>query len=163
LQEIIIFIEYTKGIGICPQIKEMCSIYDFRKSRRLRHLDIFDYGTYIDLRITRIKNTKDKVLSIELDFADTHVCYTYLFEAYAIKTLLLSKNHSKTAEHLDISYDIVHSIMHRAVSRGLAQRKTDDVIAKKQMKKMYILKQPICSYIQTKTSILLPQCFTCIN
>ena len=108
---------------------ETCNIYDFRPTRRLRHLDIFDYKTFINVRIPRVKNKKFQISTIDLDWADKRVSYTYLFEGIVIKLLLASKNQSKTAEFFDISFDIIHSIMCRAVKRGLLSRNTTGVLA----------------------------------
>jgi transposase len=45
-----------------------------------------------------------------------------LFEEAVIKVLQMCKNQTKTARHLEISYDIVSSIMKQAVARGLRAR-----------------------------------------
>jgi transposase len=41
----------------------------------------------------------------------------------------MSKNQTKTAEFFDTTFDIVHTIMQRAVSRGLERRNLDDISA----------------------------------
>ena len=128
-KEVDIIIEYIGKKGVCPTTKETCNIYDFRPIRRLRHLDIFDYKTFINVRIPRVKNKKSQISTIDLDWADKRVSYTYLFEGIVIKLLLASKNQSKTAEFFDISFDIIHSIMCRAVKRGMLSRNTAGVLA----------------------------------
>lgn len=128
-KEIDIFIEYTKAIWSCPTGKTECKIYDYRPTRRFRHLDIFEYKTFINGRIPRVINEKLEVNSIELSWAGNRVSYTYLFENRVIEALLMSKNQSKTADFFDTTFDIVHGIMERAVNRGLERRNLDDTLA----------------------------------
>lgn len=128
-KEIDIFIEYTKATWSCPTSKTECKIYDYRPTRRFRHLDIFEYKTFINGRIPRVINEKLEVNSIELSWAGNRVSYTYLFENRVIEALLMSKNQSKTADFFDTTFDIVHGIMERAVNRGLERRNLDDTLA----------------------------------
>jgi len=128
-KEIDIFLEYIKSTGLYPRTNEECKIYDYMNSRRLRHLDIFEYKTFINARVPRVINDKSEINSIELSWADSRVSYTYLFEDKIIETLLLSKNQTKTSDYFDISFDKVHRIMQRAVNRGLTRRKLDGIYA----------------------------------
>ncbi len=128
-KEIDIFLEYTKTTGFCPVTKTECKIYDFRETRRFRHLDLFDYKTYINARIPRVINDKSDVNTIDLIWAGDRVSYTYLFEYRVIESLQTSKNQTKTAKFFDTSFDIVHTIMQRAVCRGLARRNLDGIWA----------------------------------
>lgn len=129
LKEIDIFIEYIETTGICPKTKEECKIYDFRDYRRFRHLDIFEYKTFLNAKLPRVVNKKSEVNTIELSWADKRVSYTYLFEYRVIECLLMSKNQTKTAEYFDTTFDIVHGIMQRAVARGLKSRNLNNIRA----------------------------------
>ena len=128
-KEIDFFLEYIKPTGICPTTKKVCKIYDYKDIRRLRHLDVFEYKTFINARIPRVINDKSEVNNIELSWADSRVSYTYLFEDKIIETLQLSKNQTRTADYFDISFDKVHRIMQRAVNRGIARRKLSGIYA----------------------------------
>jgi len=97
-------------------------LYDFRDSCRIRHLDLFEYKTFINVRIPRVINSKTDINSIELSWADERVRFTYLFESRVIEALQMSKNQTKTAKYFDTTFDIVHNIMKRAVVRGLARK-----------------------------------------
>jgi transposase len=55
--------------------------------------------------------------------------YTHSFENRVIEMLLISKNQTKTADFFDTSYDIIHGIMERAVSRGLSRRDLNGIRA----------------------------------
>ena len=127
IKEIDIFIEYTNSTGYFPETKELLSIYDYGSSRRIRHLDLFEYKCYLNARIPRVKNGKLGVRNIVLKWADERVSFSYLFECRVIEALLMSKNQTKTAEFFDSSFDIVHNIMKRAVERGLIRRNLDGI------------------------------------
>lgn len=128
-KEIDIFIKYNKSTVICRNKNTECRIYDFRKTRRIRHLDILDYQTYINVRLPRSINNNSEINTIKLDWLDDRVSYTYLFECKVISILQSTKNQTKSAKELNVSYDIIHRIMERAVLRGLARRNLDDVKA----------------------------------
>jgi len=128
-KEVDIYLEYTKLTGLCPRTKEECKIYDFRDMRRIRHLDIFEYKTFINVRLPRVKGSDSNIRTIELTWADARVSYTNLFENKVIEALLMSKNQTKTAAFFDTSFDIIHSIMERAVARGLCRRNLNDTRA----------------------------------
>ncbi len=129
IKEIDIFIEYTNSTGYFPETKELLNVYDYGSSRRIRHLDLFEYKCYLIARIPRVKNNKLEVRNIVLKWADERVSFSYLFESRVIEALLMSKNQTKTAEFFDSSFDIVHHIMKRGVDRGLLRRNLDEVIA----------------------------------
>ena len=122
VDEIDIFIEYNSSQGICPHTKQVCSIYDLRENRRWRHLNIMQYKTYINCRVPRVINDDNKISTIEVPWSDYSSRYTYLFEEAVIKLLKMCKNQTKTAIHLEVSYDIVSRIMKQAVERGIAKR-----------------------------------------
>jgi len=128
-KEIDIFLKYSKSTGICTITKKECKIYDYGESRRFRHLDVFAYQTYINVRIPRVINDKSEVSTIDLSWAGERVSFTYLFEMKVIEALNMSKNQTKTAIYLNTTFDIVHGIMQRAVARGLKRRDLDDIYA----------------------------------
>ena len=122
LKEVDIFLAYNQKTGIFPGSSNMLPIYDFNTIRRIRHLDVFDYLTYINFKAPRVKNEKGEIKQIDIGWVDSRVSYSYKFESKVIEALLLSKNQSKTAEFFDTTFDIVHGIMLRAVKRGLNKR-----------------------------------------
>ncbi len=128
-KEIDISIEYCKSTGICPKTQKESKIYDFGDSRRIRHLDLFEYKTFINFRLPRVKNENSIIRSIELSWVDSRVSYTNLFENKVIEALLMSKNQTRTAAFFDTTFDIIHSIMLRAVSRGISRRDLSDIRA----------------------------------
>lgn len=127
MKEIDVYIEYQKSTGLSSEEDVECAIYDYGEMRRIRHLDLFEYKTYIDVRMPRLINAKSEICTMKLGWAGSRVSYSYMFEHKVIKTLMLSKNQTKTAEYFDTSFDIIHGIMKRAVARGLERRTLDGV------------------------------------
>ena len=125
-KEIDIYIEYVSAVGLCSKTLKECVIYDYGEERRIRHLDLFEYKTYLNVRIPRVKNDNSEVTIMKLDWASSRVSYSYLFEIKIIEALLMSKNQTKTADFFDTTFDIVHGIMLRAIERGLLNRTLDD-------------------------------------
>ena len=125
-KEIDIYIEYNSPVGLCSKTLKECKIYDYGESRRIRHLDLFEYKTYLNVRIPRVINDKSDVTIMKLEWADNRVSYSFLFETRIIQALLMSKNQTKTALFFDTSFDIIHGIMLRAIDRGLLKRTLDD-------------------------------------
>ena len=128
-KEVDIYIEYTKTTGFFPGTQTDCKIYDFKRIRRLRHLDLFEYKTFINARLPRVRNDKREIRTIELSWAGERLNYTHLLENRIIEMLLISKNQTKTADYFDTTYDIIHGIMERAVTRGLAYRNLNGIRA----------------------------------
>lgn len=129
LKEVDIFLIFNKKTGLFPGSKEEYPIYDSNSYRRVRHLDVFDYVTFINFKAPRVKNEKGEIRQIDIGWIDGRVSYSYKFENKVIEALLLSKNQSKTADFFGTTFDIVHSIMLRAVHRGLLRRNLTEMPA----------------------------------
>jgi transposase len=128
-KEVNLYLRYKKAFAPYPGSEEEYRIYDYTPERQIRHLDIFEYKVFLNVRIPRVKNNKSEIGTIELGWAGQRVSYTYLFEGRVIETLQMSKNQTKTADYLETTFDIVHGIMKRAVARGLSRRGLDGTLA----------------------------------
>ena len=126
-KELYLHICYTKPTAICPRTNEDSKIYDYGQERTIRHLDLFEYKTYLRFRLPRVINSSKEISSIKTSFSDERVSYTFLLENKVINVLQATGNQSKTAALFDLSFDIVHGIMQRAVSRGLMRRSLDGI------------------------------------
>jgi transposase len=122
-KEIDLYITYQSALAS----KDKSFLYDYKPIRRIRHLDLVDCKLFLNVKIPRFKDENGNVRALELKWADKRVSYSYLFESKVITLLEISKNKTKTADYFDISFDIVHSIMQRAVERGLSKRRLNDV------------------------------------
>lgn len=126
-KEVDIDLEFVDKRCFYTEKESNCVIYDYGQARRIRHLDLFDYKSYLNFRTPRAKLSNGDIRIIPLNFSDERVSFSFDFETKVIRTLELSKNQSKTAKYLNTSFEIVHNIMKRAVERGLDRRELDDV------------------------------------
>ena len=126
-KELYLEIRYTKPTGMCPIRNEESRIYDLGQDRTIRHLDLFEYKTFLRFRLPRVINSSKEISSIKTSFADERVSYTFLLENRVIELLQATNNQSKTADFMGLSFDVVHGIMQRAVSRGLERRSLEGI------------------------------------
>lgn len=137
--EVDIEIIYKSNKGHCPECGIEYDIYDHRKKRRWRHLDTCQMKTYLTCKTPRIRCKEHGVKTIKVPWSESSSRTTILFERFAIDLLLASKNQTKVAKILRISFDMLHHIMSKAVERGLSRREDEDIkhigIDEKSMKK----------------------------
>lgn len=122
IEEVDVFVEYVGKKADNPSTFETCAIYDHAPIRRWRHLDTMQYKTYINCCVPRIKDSTGKVKTIKVPWADEYERHTYLFERLAIDILQSTKNQTKTAQLLRCGFNVINSIMHNSVARGLNRR-----------------------------------------
>ena len=65
--------------------------------------------------------------TIAVPWAGKHSRFTLLFEVFAIEVLCACANVSPAAGLLGLSWDAMHSIIERAVERGLDRRSLDNI------------------------------------
>lgn len=111
----------------CPECGKGSVIYDHRDERQWRHLDTMQFQTIIHCRIPRVKCAAHGVKSIDIPWAEPGSRFTALFERLAIDVLLACLNQTKAKELLRLSWDEVHHIQEKAVSRGLNRRGDGDL------------------------------------
>ena len=95
-------------------------IFDFRHERSWRHLDMWQYKTILEARIPRYHDGEE-VKSVAVPRALPNSRMSWLMEK-TIETLLSTKNQTKTARLLRLTFEQVHGVMLRAVERGLDKR-----------------------------------------
>jgi transposase len=123
LMSVDIYLDYVPADGIFPGTDKRVKVYDFGDLRRVRHLDIFDFQTYVNFRTPRVKNEeKTEIRNVEIGWVSERVSFSLKFECKVIDTLKMSKNKTQTASYLNTTFDIVDSIQKRAVARGLQRR-----------------------------------------
>ena len=91
VKEIDIYVEFTDDVSFFPGTKEVVKVYDRGPMRRIRHLDLFEYKTFINARIPRVKNKESDIRNIALSWADERVSFSSLFESKVIEVLQMSK------------------------------------------------------------------------
>lgn len=85
------------------------------------------FQTIIHCRIPRVQCSEHGIKSIDIPWAEPGSRFTALFERLAIDVLLACLNQTKAKELLRLSWDEVHHIQGKAVSRGLSRRGSGDL------------------------------------
>lgn len=113
-----LYVEHDKGIRFpCPKCNEFCSIYDHAPEREFRHLNVFNFKTYIHVRIPRVNCPKDGIDQIEHGLADPNSTVTYDFEKMVID-LELECSIESISRILNVEWHLCQRIQERAVDRG---------------------------------------------
>lgn len=106
----------------CPHCQALCPVHDHAPERRWRHLDALQYRTFLTARSPRVKCPEHGVSGVALPWADFSARWTIDLECKTIDTLEACASLSAAAKLLNLSWDMLQSIMSSAVARGLARR-----------------------------------------
>ncbi len=117
-----ILVEHLGGPVTCHECNGKCTIADHAPERAWRHLDTMQFETRLRARVPRADCPTCGVKTAEVPWAGKHSRFTLMFEAFAIDVLKACGSVKAAAELLKLDWDSVHSIMERAVSRGLERR-----------------------------------------
>ena len=112
----------------CPLCNKVSPVYDHREEREWRHLDSCQFKTILVASLPRINCPKHGIHTIDVPWSNLNSRFTLLFEAFAIDVLGLAKVQVAAARLLRLSPSQVHSIMCRAVARGLSERDSTESI-----------------------------------
>lgn len=123
-KEAYIYLKYSNAKYYDPETEEEVALYDHSKERIWRHLDIWDYSTYIVSKVPRVSCRDGGVKQIKLGWSGSHNRHTYSFEIRVIDTLLATKNQTKTSELMRCSFRLVNRIIHQCTERGMQRRST---------------------------------------
>jgi transposase len=107
---------------------ELCKVYDHSPVREWRHLDTMQYRTFLRCKLPRIITSSGKVKTVQPNWASDYGRTTFLFETAVIDLLKASKNQTKTAQLMRCGFNVVNSIMHRSVKRGMDRRSYDQIV-----------------------------------
>ena len=114
-------VSYSASRGPCPECSASSKKHD-SVTRRWRHLDMWDYQTWVVCRVPRVKCEEHGVRRIEVPWADGWARFTSRFECTVIDWLK-EASMLAVAKQMGLSWDEVAGIQERAVKRGLARRK----------------------------------------
>src|SRR5215470_16290209 len=116
--EIHVYLEHQSWDWTCAECGQKCSLYDHQAERRWRHLDTCQYRTILHAQPPRSDCPSHGPRTVKLAWAEPGSRFTALFEALAINWLKQASQKA-VAGQLKLSWDEIHSIMDRAVRRGL--------------------------------------------
>ena len=125
--QVVIRLAFVGGSVCCPECNKQCARHDTAPERTWRHLDTMQFKTEIRAAVPRSKCAKCDVKTIAVPWAGKHSRFTWMFEAVAIKVLQAAANVKRAAELLGLSWEAMHSIIERAVDRGLARRNLEAI------------------------------------
>jgi len=126
-KRVVIKISFAGSIRSCAVCNDVCPQADLAPERKWRHLDTMQFATEIHARVPRTKCSACGVKTIAVPWAGKHSRFTLLFEAFAIEVLSACANVSRAAGLLGLSWQGMHSIIERAVDRGLDRRSLDNI------------------------------------
>ena len=125
--EVHIYLGHDSGKDwACPECGKACRLHDHQAERTWRHLDTCQYRTILHAEPPRAKCEEHGVRVVKLPWAEPGSHFTGLFERLAIDWLGAASQQA-VGERLRLSWDEVHGIMERAVSRGLKRRTAEPV------------------------------------
>lgn len=110
----------------CSECGRDCRLYDHQPVRMWRHLDTCQYQTLLHAALPRTDCPEHGPRIVQVWWAEPGSHFTALFERLAIDWLQEACQQA-VARQLDLTWDEIHGIMERAVRRGLARRKADDL------------------------------------
>jgi transposase len=125
--QVIIKLSHAGGKLACPECGASCSRADTSPERTWRHLDTMQFKTEIRAAVPRSRCEKCGVKTVAVPWAGKHSRFTLLFEALAIKVLQAASCVKRAAELLGLGWDAMHSIIERAVQRGLERRELEGI------------------------------------
>jgi transposase len=126
-QKVAVRVGYQEGtVWACPESRERLPAHD-HVERSWRHLDTCQFETVLSCRVPRLRLPDGKVWTIPVPWAEARSRFTALFEQLAITVLLAARSLKQAAGWLRLDWSAVQRIMERAVARGLAKRRVEQV------------------------------------
>ena len=121
-KRVTVTVGYREGtLWACPESQERLPCHD-HVERRWRHLDTCGFETILEARVPRVRGSDGKVWTIPVPWAEKGSRFTLMFERFVVQVLLACRSLSAAEDLVGLSWDQLHRIMERAVSRGLASR-----------------------------------------
>jgi len=118
--EVIVEVAHKGGGGPCPTCLLACPGYDSQR-RRWRHLDMWQYQTWIEADVPRVECGEHGVQQIKVPWAEVRSRFTAPFESRVIDWLR-EASVGAVARNMRLGWKAVYGIQARAVARGLARR-----------------------------------------
>jgi transposase len=117
-----VYVDHEKGIKFpCPVCNGFHSIYDHTPEREFRHLNVFNYMTFIHVRIPRVNCPKDGVQQVVHGLAEPNGTVTHEFESFIID-LEQECSIESICRLFNVDWHQCWKIQERSVSRGQERR-----------------------------------------
>ena len=118
---------WERSGAICPECGTSMNRHDLSPERKWRHLDSMGFETILLARIPRANCPEHGVSQMKVPWAEKHSRFTLAFEAFAIKVLQASRSVAAAQGLLRLNWESIHTIMERAVQRGVDRRSWEGV------------------------------------
>jgi len=93
------------------------------QERTWRHLDFWQYETELIARVPRVRHPQTgETMMVSVPWAGPRSRWTVAFEWQALEVLLAARSIEDACQLLRLHWESAHTIMKRAVDRGLARR-----------------------------------------
>ena len=102
-----VYLEATGDRLPCPICQQLVPRYDASKEREWRHMDFWQYHTYIHASIPRVECPEHGVLRVNVPWSRPRATFTYLFEGRAL-ALIKDMPVKTAAKHLDVTDQRLH-------------------------------------------------------
>jgi transposase len=119
-------IECSKQVWADPESGQRAHLHGYEE-RKWRHLDTMQFETILIAKVPRIKYTDGRTELLPVPWAGKHSRFTLMFESWAIQVLLASRSVKAACELLGMSWSAAHTIMQRAVERGMEGREMGEL------------------------------------
>lgn len=126
-QKLDIYIDFTKGARFpCPKCQQNdCSVHDTKK-RTWRHLNFFQYNTYLHARMPRIDCDDCGVKQVDAPWARSGSGFTLLFELFVIQ-LAAQMPVAPIADLLSVHPDSIWRILMHYIDNAISSADLSDV------------------------------------
>ena len=121
--QIHVYLEHDNVEWPCPECGTRCGLYDHQPERQWRHLDTCQYRTILHAEPPRSNCSEHGPRQVKLPWAEPGSRFTMLMEAVAIEWLKHASQKA-VAKQLGLSWEEIHGIMERAVSRKFSPAST---------------------------------------
>ncbi len=123
-QQVDLYVSHDGRALICPETGEVGTVYDPRKERVWRHLDLLESKCFVHCKIPRVTSSVG-IKTVVVPWAEASKSSTYAFERWGINTL--EGTQTAAAKLIRCNFDLVNRIMHRSVARGMKRRTLEEV------------------------------------
>lgn len=118
---------WERSGAICPECGASMNRHDLSPERKWRHLDSMGFETILLARIPRANCPEHGVSQMKVPWAEKHSRFTLAFEAFVIKVLQASRSVEAAKGLLGLNWESIHTIMERAVQRGVDRRSWEEI------------------------------------
>lgn len=110
-----------------PESGKRLHIHSWEK-RTWRHLDFWQYETVLEAEVPRVLDPESgETRMVQVPWAGAGSRWTLAFEALAVEVLRGARSLEDGRRLLRLSWESAQRLMERAVGRGLARRRTEDI------------------------------------